>query len=60
MFVYMQIEIPDNINKGYLARMLWPKMNEKSARAKFHNKLNNECRLKFSELELEKIKELLK
>lgn len=60
MFVYMQIEIPKNINKGYLARQLWPKMNEKSARAKFHNKLNNWCRMRFSDDELNQLKELLK
>lgn len=56
----MQIEIPQNINKGWLARSLWPELDPKSARAKFHNKLKNDCRMKFSELELEKIKELLK
>lgn len=55
-----QIVIPENVNKGYLARCLWPDLNPKSARAKFHNKLKNECRLKFSDEEIKKIKELLK
>lgn len=61
IFAYMQqIEIPDNVNKGYLARMLWPKLDQKSARAKFHNKLKQDCRMKFSDDELKKLKELLK
>jgi hypothetical protein len=61
MFVYMQqIEIPEHVNKGFLARSLYPEMKEKSARAKFHNKLNGWCRMKFSEAEIKKIKEMLK
>jgi len=60
MFAYMQIEIPENINKGWLARNLWPEMKKESARAKFHNKLKNECRMRFLDDEIKKIKELLK
>ena len=61
IFAYMQqIEIPSNVNKGYLARMLWPNLNPKSARAKFHNKLKQDCRMRFSEEEIKKIKDLLK
>ncbi len=62
IFAYMQeqITIPSYVNKADVARHLWPEMNEKSAIAKFHNKLKNECRLKFSDVELEKIKNYLK
>jgi len=60
IFAYMQIEIPKHINKSELARLLYPDNNEKTAVAKFHNKLNNECRMKFSEAEIKKIKEMLK
>lgn len=55
-----QIEIPEYVNKGFLAKELWPNQNPKSRVAKFHNKLNGLYRMKFSEDELKKIKELLK
>lgn len=55
-----QIEIPTHVNKSEIARQLWPNMRKESAAAKFHNKLNNECRMKFSDEELKKIKDLLK
>lgn len=61
IFAYMQqIDIPANVNKGYLARCLWPNMKPESARAKFHNKLKQDCRMKFSDAELEQLKKLLK
>lgn len=60
MFAYMQIEIPKNINKGWLARTMWPNMKPESARAKFHNKLNNWCRMRFTEAEIKIIEDLLK
>lgn len=55
-----QIEIPPHVNKGYLAAQLWPNQPVKSRIAKFHNKLNQLYRMKFSEDELKKIKDLLK
>ncbi len=56
----MQIVIPNHINKGWLARTLWPDMKPQSARAKFHNKYNNECRMRFSDDEIKKIQDLIK
>ena len=60
MFVPMQIEIPKHVNKAEIAVSLWPLMKRKSASAKFYNKLYEECRMKFSDDEIKKIKELLK
>lgn len=55
-----QIAIPEHFNKSAIARKLYPKLSDAVAAAKFHNKLNGECRMRFSELELQKIKEIIK
>lgn len=55
-----QIEIPPHVNKGYLAAQLWPNQNKKSRVAKFHNKLNQLYRMKFTDDELKIIEDLLK
>lgn len=60
IFVNMQIEIPSHVNKAALAKQLWPELSRQVRTAKFHNKLNNWCRMRFTEPELEKIKNILK
>lgn len=56
----MQIEIPNHVNKAAIAKALWPNEKRESRTAKFHNKLNNWCRMRFTDDELERIKIILK
>ncbi len=47
-------------NKAWIARQLYPNLSAKSAKAKFHNKLNELCYTKLTDDEVKKIKELIK
>lgn len=60
IFANMQIEIPKYVNKAALAKALWPNEKRTSRTAKFHNKLNGWCRMKFTEAELEQLKNILR
>lgn len=54
------IDLPEYVDKGYLAAKLWPDLRPKVRVSKFHNKLNGWCRMRFTEEEKKIINDLIK